>query len=490
LRPYVSIRIEASRLAQTYIWTISIKKAHGMHETLLSHLVGRTSHHRSLTLLTLCLAVLVAQVDTAVVNLALRPIGEYFSAGVGALQWVVDSYNLVYAVLLLTGGLLADLKGRRLMFMIGATIFTAASLACAVAPSIAVLIAARAVAGIGAALLIPASLAIIRVVWRDPAERGRALGIWAGCNGLAMAIGPTLGGVLIRYFGWPSVFLVVVPFGLATLGLAPLAIPESADPQDRRFDAAAQILGALALGGLALAAIESHTAPSIALAALVAAAIALALFINIEDRRGRAALVPLDIFRIPRFRSAVTATAGMTFGMYGVLFLLPLTWQESGRLDAAGAGLALMPMALIFVAVSPFSGTLSRHLGVRFMIGGGLAIISSGLLLIGLGAHQSSILPAELGLSLTGVGMGLATGPLMGEAVGAVAAARSGTASALINVARMVGATVSVAILGAVFAFLGGGPDGLRAAMILGGLVQIACAAVAWTTTRSAPRQA
>jgi EmrB/QacA subfamily drug resistance transporter len=469
-----------------YIQPVSTKEAHGMHGTSLSHLADRTAHHRPLTLPTLCLAVLVAQVDTAVVNLAVRPIGEYFSAGVGALQWVVDSYNLVYAVLLLTGGLLADLKGRRLIFMAGATIFTAASVVCAVAPSIAVLIAARAVAGIGAAFLIPASLAIIRVVWRDSAERGWALGIWAGCNGLAMAIGPTLGGVLIRYFGWPSVFLVVVPLGLATLALAPLAIPESADPQDRHFDAIAQVLGGIALGGVALAAIESHTAPVIALVAIAAAGVALTLFVRIEDGRGRVALVPLDIFRIPRFRGAITATTGMTFGMYGVLFLLPLTWQGSGRLDAFGAGLALMPMALIFVAVSPFSGALARHLGARLMIGGGGAIIGVGLLLIGLAAHQFSILPVELGLALTGVGMGLATGPLMGEAVGAVAAARSGTASALINVARMVGATVGVAILGAVYAFLAGGPDGLRAAMILGGLVQIACAAVAWRTTRSA----
>ena len=148
-------------------------------------------------------------------------------------------------------------------------------------------------------------------------------------------------------------------------------------------------------------------------------------------------------------------------------------------------GTSLMPMALIFVAVSPFSGALSKHLSARLVIGGGIAVIGSGLLLIGFSAHQSSILPAELGLALTGVGMGLATGPLMGEAVGAVAAARSGTASALINVARMVGATVGVAVLGAVFAFLGGGSDGLRAAMILGGLVQIACATVAWTATRS-----
>src|SRR5699024_5107004 len=145
------------------------------------------------------------------------------------------------------------------------------------------------------------------------------------------------------------------------------------------------------------------------------------------------------------------------------------TWQDSGRLDAVSAGLALMPMALIFVMVSPFSGMLTNRLGVRFMTSGGVSIIGCGLLSIGLSAHHPSIGPAEFGLSLTGLGMGLATGPLMGEAVGAVAAARSGTASALINVARMTGATFGVAILGAVFAIVHGGPDGLRAAMLLGG---------------------
>src|SRR3569833_1261674 len=142
-----------------------------------------TSNKR-LTLLTLCLAVLVAQVDMAVVNLATRPIGTYFQASVGALQWVLDAYNLVYAVLLLTGGLLADLYGRRRIFLIGVAIFTAASLLCAAAPSIGVLIAGRALAGLGAALSVPAALAIIRVVWRDEADRGHALDVWAGCTGL------------------------------------------------------------------------------------------------------------------------------------------------------------------------------------------------------------------------------------------------------------------------------------------------------------------
>lgn len=435
-----------------------------------------------MTLTTLCLAVLVATLDTGVVNLAVRPIGEYFHSQVGALQWMVDSYNLVYAVLLLTGGLLADLYGRRRIFIAGAVVFTAASCLCAWAPSMPFLIAARALAGLGAALLLPASLAIIRVVWQDAAQRGRALGIWAGCNGLAMAIGPTLGGVLIRHYGWRSVFLVVVPAGVAALLLAIAAIPESSDPQGRSFDAPAQFMGALALGALALAAIQSREAPAAAVAAFAISLLALACFIKAESARGAAALVPLEIFRSRLFCGAIAATAGMTFGMYGVLFLLPLAWQSSGKLDAAAAGIALLPMALVFVAASPLSGKLTEKLGGRVMTAGGVAVIACGLLVIGASAAQASLLPAEIGLALTGLGMGLATGPLMGAAVGAVAAARSGTASALVNVARMGGATIGVAVLGAVYAAAHGGAEGVRIAMFIGGAIQLACAAAAWRT--------
>jgi EmrB/QacA subfamily drug resistance transporter len=439
----------------------------------------------AMTLLTLCLAVLVAQVDTAVVNLATRAIGDHFSAGVIALQWVIDSYNLVYAVLLLTGGLLADLYGRRRIFMIGAALFTIASLICAIAPSISILIFGRALAGVGAALLLPASLAIIRVAWNDEAERGRALGIWAACNGLAMALGPTLGGLLINRFGWRSIFIVVIPLSVAALGLAVTSITESSDPKGRQFDASAQIVGAVALGSLAFAAIQSHDAPVIAVIAFVIAVLALIVFIRIESKHGAAALVPLDIFQSRKFLGAVIATTAMTFGMYGTLFLLPLTWQSVGRFDATWAGLALMPMALIFVIVSPFSGKLTQTFGVRLVTCGGVIIIGSGLLLIGISTHQASILAAELGLSLTGLGMGFATGPLMGAAVAAVAAARSGTASALINVARMAGATVGVAILGAIYAVAQGGAGGLRHAMLFGGALQITCAAIAYTTMAS-----
>jgi MFS family permease len=298
---------------------------------------------------------------------------------------------------------------------------------------------------------------------------------------VALAVGPTLGGLLIHRFGWPSVFLLVVPLGLTALLLAPFAIPESRDPADRRFDASAQALGMAALGALAFAAIESHASWVSALIALAIAVAALLFFIRTETARGPAALVPLDIFGIREFRAATVATAGMTFGMYGTLFLLPLTWQATGRMDPVQAGLALIPMALVFVLVSPFSGAVVNRLGARATTSFGVFIIGLGLIVIGASAGRTGILAAEIGLTLTGLGMGLATGPLMGVAVGAVAASRSGTAASLINVARMAGATLGVAGLGSVFAFAGGGQHGLCAAMLCGGCVQIACAAFAWS---------
>lgn len=437
------------------------------------------------TLLTLCLAVLAAQIDTAVVNLATRPIGVQFDAGVDALQWVLDSYNLVYAVLLLSGGLLADLYGRRRIFLVGLGAFTAGSIVCAAAPAIWVLTAGRAIAGLGAALLVPASLAIIRIVWRDEAERGRALGIWSGCNGLAFAIGPTVGGLLIAWSGWRSLFAVVIPFSLAATMLARRYVPESADPEHRDFDAAAQILGGICLGGLALAAIEAHRAGIFAAVAVLLAVAALAGFLRVERRRGAAALIPLDLFKAAGLRGSVVATAAMTFGMYGLLFLLPLNWQQSGRFDSTEAGLALLPMALLFVLISPLSGRLQERLGMRVMTAGGVAIIGAGLALLGVGGDQASLLRDEIGLSLAGIGMGIATGPLMGAAVGAVEPARAGTASALINVARMTGATIGVAVLGSVYA-----AAGLSIALLTGALVQIVGALTAWRTMRQSSKEA
>lgn len=446
---------------------------------------NKTLQHHRLALITLCLAVLVAQIDTAIINLATHSIASDLNIGVSTLQWIIDSYNLVYAIFLLTGGLLADLYGRRFIFMIGAAIFTIASLICAAAPSAFILIIGRSLAGLGAALFIPASLAIIRVTWLEPAQRGHILGIWAACNGIAFVIGPTLGGLLISYFSWRSIFIIVIPISIAALALAPISIKESSDPQGRHIDGLAQILGAFSLGFLAFAAIQFHTAPKTAILAFTLALIALFLFIRVEAKKGSAALIPLDIFSSSSFRGAMIATAGMTFGMYGVLFILPLTWLSSGQLSTSAVGIALIPMALIFAIVSPFSSTLARYYSLRKLAIGGSTTISLGLFLISITANSQSIIFTEIGLILTGLGMGCATGPLMNIAISSTIAARSGTASALINVARMFGATIGVAILGTLFTLMNGGANGLQLAMLIGGTIQIICTIVAWKTIKN-----
>ncbi len=284
--------------------------------------------------------------------------------------------------------------------------------------------------------------------------------------------------MLIRWLGWRSIFGLVVPLGIAAFVLALPAFEESRDPGRRRFDAGAQVAGAVALGAATLAAIEAEHA-RLAAGALALALVALRLFVSVEHRLGEAALVPLALFRAPAFRGAIAATAAMTFGMYGVLFLLPLTWQGTGAMGPLGAGLALMPMALMFVAVSPWSGHLAERIGARAATAGGVAVIGLGLLALAAGGTGLAI--DEAGLVLTGLGMGVATGPLFGVAAGAVSAGRSGTAGSLINVARMTGATVGVALLGALYSARGGGA-GLQLAMLCGGAVQLAGAGYAWIT--------
>jgi len=438
----------------------------------------------AIVMVAMCLGVLVAQIDTSVVNLAAHAIGTTFRAGVAPLQWVLDAYNMIYAVLLLSGGLVADLYGRRRAFATGAAIMTMGSLICTFAPHIGVLIAGRAITGVGAALLLPSSLAIIRVAWPEPTARGRVLGIWASCNGLAFAIGPTLGGQMIKTFGWRSVFLLVVPLAIAAFALAWLAVPESADPQERHFDLAGQVIGALALGGFAFAAIASRDGAREWVFASLLGLLALLSFLRVERRRGPAALVPLELFRIHAFSGAVAATATMTFGIYGMIFLLPLVWQSVMHLSPQEAGLALMPISLVFFATSTQSGRLAQRFGARAVTAGGTALIGCGLLIVAATRAGDPMLLAQCGLMLAGLGMGLNTGPLFGIAVGSVGRERSGTASALINVARMTGATLGVALLGTVFRLLHGGHAGLRAAMMIGGLVQLCGALIAFATIR------
>lgn len=453
----------------------------------------RATGGTTLILLTMSLGVLIAQIDTSVVNLAVKEIGASLNAGVTALQWVVDAYNLVYASLLLTAGTLADLYGRRRIFALGIALFTLGSLVCGLAPNAIVLVAGRAVAGLGAALEVPTSLAILAVAYPGAKQRAQALGIWASCNGLAFIIGPTLGGVLVESVGWRSIFLLIIPLCVLALGLTATAVPESSDPKGRSLDVPGQALAVAALGALSLAVIEGPRwgwESFASVAAFAGSALAAVLFV-LRQRGADGALVPLPMFRNRVFSASLGIAAAMTFGMYAMLFLTPLYLQASRGDGALLAGVELLPMSVTFVIVSQLSGKIANAYGPRLPMTLGMAMMGLGLFMLALIPLDNSLWLVEAALLVIGCGLGLNTAPVNGVAVANVAAARSGTASGLVNTARMVGATLGVAVLGAIFATVAGGsPDaghiiaGLPPAFIVGGIGEMLGAAAAFTFIR------
>jgi MFS transporter, DHA2 family, methylenomycin A resistance protein len=438
----------------------------------------------TIVLTTTSLGVLIAQIDTSVVNLAVNHVGADFHTGVAALQWIVDAYNLVYASLLLTAGTLADLYGRRRIFVLGVALFSLGSLACGLAPNTETLLVGRVIAGIGAALEVPTSLAILTVAFPDTKVRSWALGVWASCNGLAFMIGPTLGGVLVDVAGWRSVFLLIIPVSALALCLAIASISESRDPTDRRLDLPGQTLAIVALGALALAAIEGPRwgVASWRSIASIAIAVASTLFF-LRRQSGEGAIVPLPLLKNRVFSACLVIAGCMTFGMYAMLFLVPLYLQSGLGNNALESGLALLPMSVTFVIVSQCSGKIANQLGPRIPMTAGMALMGTGLLMLALVPIQDNHVLIEPALLIIGCGLGLNTGPVNSVAVANVPKSRAGTASGLVNTARMVGATLGVAVLGALFAVFSrsefGIAAGLPPAFIGGAAAELFGAAIA-----------
>jgi DHA2 family methylenomycin A resistance protein-like MFS transporter len=459
----------------------------------LSPVQGRVAQSTTLVLLTMSLGVLIAQIDTSVVNLAVKQIGANLDAGVTALQWVVDAYNLVYASLLLTAGTLADLFGRRRIFALGIALFTLGSLVCGLAPNASVLVAGRAIAGLGAAFEVPTSLAILTVTYPDSRQRSRALGLWASCNGLAFIIGPTLGGVLVDAAGWRSIFLLIIPLCIATLALTMTAVPETKNPEGRKLDLRGQALAIAALGALSLAVIEGPRWGWGSLGSISAFATSLVTAVLFLRRQAGSmgALVPLPMFENRVFSASLGIAAAMTFGMYAMLFLTPLYLQAARGDSALQAGIELLPMSVTFVIVSQLSGRIANGFGPRLPMTAGMALMGIGLFMLALIPFTDSLLLIESALLVIGCGLGLNTAPVNAVAVASVPAARSGTASGLVNTARMVGATLGVAVLGAMFATFAGGTgagshivDGLVPAFIVGGIGEMIGAVAAFSYIR------
>ncbi len=405
-----------------------------------------------LTLGAMCFALFMAMLDNTVVNVALPRIQAHLGSGVSGLQWIIDAYTLVFASLMLSGGTLGDIFGRKRFFLIGLSVFTAGSLLCGLAPSLAVLIAGRAVQGLGAAALLPGTLSILTNTFHDPRERAQAIGIWAGVSGLALALGPLVGGALVDRFGWQSVFFLNVPIGIVALVVALLAVQESKHPEGRRLDLPGQALAIVALGSLTYALIEANnygwTSPVII--SLFATATAGAVAFLWVEVRSASPMLQLKFFRNPTFAAAVACAGLISFGMFGMFFFMSLFFQSVQGYTPFQAGLRTLPATGMIVIIAPIAGRVAGRIGSKLPMAIGLALNAASMAVfttIDAGTSYGHIWPPLL---MAGVGMSLVMTPMTAAVMGAVPRERAGMASATSNASREIGGVFGIALLGAI----------------------------------------
>jgi len=401
----------------------------------------------------LCLSVLLVVVDNTIVNVALPTVSRDLHASTEALQWIVDGYTLTFAGLLLVGGNLGDRLGRRRILQFGLALFVLTSVGAALAHTSAELIAARAAMGVAAALIYPATLAILNNVFTVPRERATAIGIWSAVSGLAVAIGPVSGGALLRHFTWSSVFYVNVPLVIVALVAGRLLLPESRDPRAGRFDPLGALLSVAGITLLTWSIIEAprHGWGSAAtVAGIGGALVILAVFAWWQTRRPDP-MLDVRLFRNPRFSAASGAIALAFFGLFGFIFMITQYFQVVRGYDPLGAGLATLPFAVVTAAFSPVAIAVMKRAGTKVVVAFGLALMSSGFVVA---ANTAADAPywgmVVIGMSLMAAGLAFTTGPATEAIMGALPRAKAGAGSAVNDTTREVGGTLGVAIIGSV----------------------------------------
>ncbi|RSN11462.1 MFS transporter [Nonomuraea sp. WAC 01424] len=444
-----------------------------------------------------CLGQFMVLLDSTIVGAALPDMERRLHTGLTGLQWIVDAYVLLVAMLLLSGGVFADRFGRRRLFLAGVVVFTLASVLCSFAPSLGWLIAGRVAQGVGAAALSPASLALIGAAYPVPQERVRAIGLWAGFSGIGLAPGPLAGGVLVEVFGWPAIFLVNVPIGAVLVVAGLRVLGESGNPAAPRIDVPGTVLSVLGVGALTFGLIEGGargwTSPMI-LGSFGAAVVILAAFVVVEARRP-APMLPLRLFRQRLFTVSNTAMVVVGFALMGSSFFFSQFFVYVQGSSILRAGVQTLPATLAMVVVSPYAGRLAARYGFR-------VVVTAGLVLAGLGLVALGFVHADTGygnvwwrLAVAGVGFALTMSPLTGAAIQAVGPQEGGLASGVSSTTRQIGAVLGVAVLGAVVrAREAGGASfeaGLGSAFVVAGVVTLACAVLTglWLV-RSEPRPA
>jgi EmrB/QacA subfamily drug resistance transporter len=415
--------------------------------------IDELSRRRRLGVLAICcLSLFIVGLDVTIVNVALPAIGSELDAGVSGLQWTVDAYTLVMASLLMLGGSTADRLGRKRVFVTGLSVFATASVLCSLAPSIEVLVAARALQAVGGAMMNPVAMSIIANTFTDPRERAQAVGVWGAVFGISMALGPVVGGAAVASSGWRSIFWITLPVLIAAIALTLRFIPESRAPRPRRFDPVGQALVIVLLAALTFGIIEAPargwTSPGI-LAAFAASGAALLGILRYEPRRAEP-LVDLRFFRSVPFAASISISVAAFAAFGGFLFLNTLYLQEARGLSPLHAGLVTVPMALMTVFASPLSGRIVGRQGPRIpLLIAGVFMTIGAAMLIRIDPH-TPIAKLVAGYVVFGIGFGFVNAPITNAAVSGMPRAQAGVAAAIATTSRQVGQTLGVAVVGAI----------------------------------------
>jgi EmrB/QacA subfamily drug resistance transporter len=452
------------------------------------------------TLAAVAFGLFMIMLDNTIVNVALPSIQRSLHMSISSLEWIVTAYALTFAALLITGGKLGDLYGRRKMFILGLAVFTLSSLACGLSPNAGFLIGARAVQGVGAALMNPATLSIITATF-PPKQRGQAIGIWAGVSALALAIGPLIGGLIVDNINWHWIFYVNVPVGVVGILVSRLVIAESRDTShEQSIDLPGLLTSGLALLSLSYALIEGNRhgwgSPEI-IGLFAGSAVLLGVFIRLELRQ-RLPMLDLGLFRIGSFAGANLVAMLVSLGMFGVFFFISLYVQNVLGYSPTKAGAIFLPMTVLIIVVAPIAGKLSDRVGSRWLMGAGMSILGVSLLLYQrIGVHSSfvSLLPQLL---LGGVGMALTMSPMTSAAMASVPVDKAGVGSGVLNSFRQMGGSLGIALMGAILLsyqhptaskavaaqqFV----NGLHAALLVSAFIAFAAAAAAIVLVRTKP---
>jgi EmrB/QacA subfamily drug resistance transporter len=413
------------------------------------------SDRRWLVLPVLCLSVFLVVVDNTIVNVALPTLNRQLGASITSLQWIVDAYSLAFAGLLLAGGGIGDRLGRKATMQVGLVFFGVFSAAAAASHSTGTLITSRALMGVAAAFIFPASLAILTSIFPDPSERQKALGIWGATSGIAVAFGPVVGGALLEHFWYGSIFLVNVPIVIVTLIAGQSLIPRLPKVASHRFDTRGVVVSTIGVTSLVLAIIEGPQwgwASGGTLACFAMAAVFLSAFALLELRTD-GPLLDVRVFRIPRFTGGALSISVSFFSLFGFIFLITQYFQFVKGYSTLSAGVHTLPFAIVAAVATPLAAVLALRIGTRAVVATGLLLMAGGLVVAAFNSEATTSYwgPVIVAMVLLALGLSSITAPATEAVMGSVPDEQRGAAAAVNNTTRELGGTLGVAVFGSIF---------------------------------------